>query len=91
MKKEPRIYTHMRGLFWNYRRNEEDFNNKYFDNAPWHIKEYWDVFIRVSGKLWDSYDMYYDGHTVRSWTILGVEFGYGYSYDSRSLEDWLKE
>lgn len=90
-QKEPRVYTHCRGLFWDYRRDETTWNNKYFDDEPWHIKEYWNVFIRLNGKFWEYYDSYYDGHTVRAWTLLGVCVGYGYSYESKSVARWEKE
>lgn len=91
MKKESRFYTHCRGVFFDYRREEQDFINEYFNDEPWHIKENWYVVVRWSGKLWDSWDLYYDGHTGRTWTILGVEFGYGYSYESKSIADWAEE
>lgn len=86
-----KIYTHDRGIFYEYRTIVTTFYNKYDDNNKWKIKEYWTVFIKFDPKLFQCAKWFYDGHVVDSVTILGISFGKSYSYDSRPLEKWEDE
>lgn len=86
-----RIFTHQGGLFFEYKIVEQDFKNQYFKDEPWHIKEYWGVFVRLTPKLFEFEDLYYDGHTVKSITLLGITLGKSYSYDSRPIASWKEE
>lgn len=86
-----RLFIHGTRLFWEYKINRENFNNPHFNNEPWHIKEYWSVFIGFEAKLWSFENLYYDGHTGKTITVLGLTVGKTYSYDSRSIERWGNE
>lgn len=86
--KENRVYTHNGGVFFDYRRKATDFENPHFNNEPWHIKENWFILIRLNPRLWERESWYYDGHTSKSVTLLGIQFGKGYSYDSRPANTW---
>ncbi len=84
-------------FFWNsgvyFRREfaETDFINKYFENEEWHCKDETVAFIKLSPYFWNWTDIRYDGHTVKSVTVLGVEIGQYYSYDSRPKSKWSAE
>lgn len=87
---EARLYRHGAGLFYDWKRAVTTFDNEYDDNKRWLIKEYWYAFVRRSKHFWEIGDLYYDGHTQKSITFLGIEIGYGYSYDSRPAEEWAR-
>jgi hypothetical protein len=89
--KMSRIYTHRRGLFFDYKREVTDFQNTHFNNEDWHIEEVWFAFIRFEPHFWHRETLYYDGHTVDAITVLGLTIGKGYSYDSRPVADWPAE
>ncbi len=86
-----RIFIHGSRLFIEYKIKREDFNNTHFNNEPWHIKEYWSIYIGFHKKLWEYEDLYYDGHTAKSITIFGLTIGKTYSYESKSLMSWGNE
>ena len=86
-----RFYTHQKGLYFKYRLSSDIWRNKYFEDRLWQIKEEWFVGIRFVKKWFDKWSVYYDGHTVDSITICGVELIKGYTYESQSLADWVQE
>jgi hypothetical protein len=86
-----RIYTHMRGLFFDYRRAFHYFKNEHFNNEHWYMEEIWSVSIRFEPHFWHIENIYYDGMTADSITLLGVTIGKSYGYDSRPLTDWSTE
>ncbi len=86
-----RILIHGSRLFFEYKITRTNFNNTHFNNEPWHIKEYWSFFFGFNPTLWEYENSYYDGHTVKSISFLGITIGKTYSYDSRSIEKWGKE
>lgn len=82
----PRIYTHMFGVFFDYKKKQTLFKNKYFDNEPWEMIESWFVFIQFRNSFFNIEDVYYDGNTAYAITILGVAFGKGYFIDSHKIQ-----
>ena len=67
---------------WYSQKNPND-NDKY-----WQYEETWFVSVQVFPELfkWFEYDeFYYDGHTAKSITILGVRFTKGYSYQTEKI------
>ena len=91
-----RLFYWNRGLYFRYDVAETDFANQYIlndENHPedWHCKEESAVFIKFSPHFWDKTDVYYDGHIVKSFTVLGIEIGRYYSYDSRPVVEWTPE
>lgn len=86
-----KIYRHYSRIFFDYKITETDFINTHFNNEPWHIKEYWSVFIGFDKHFFKYEYLYYDGHTTQSITILGICFGKSYSYDSKSIKNWELE
>jgi hypothetical protein len=75
-------------LYFDYARRDADFKNAYFNDEDCHVKSEWFVFVRLDRRLWGTENLYYDGHTVKSFTLFGITFGKGYTYDSRPLKDW---
>jgi hypothetical protein len=90
-KPQGRIYLYRLGLFYDYKRRDEHFKNEYFNNQDWYIQSEDFVFIRLSPRLFELENLYYDGHTVKSITVLGVTLGMGYTYDSRPLHKWTPD
>lgn len=82
-----RFTLHNWGINFDYRRETYDFEMQGTGDM-WRCKEYWHVRIGLEAKLFGSDDFYYDGHTLKSVTILGVHFGKGYTYDSRPVGEW---
>lgn len=79
------------GIIYNYKTETTLFRNSNFENTPWIILEDWFIHIGLYPKLFEYDNFYYDGHTVRAITICGLRFSHGYSYDSHSVETWLKD
>ena len=86
-----RFFTWNRGLYFRHKFTEEDFINDYDNGEPWHCKDETTFYIKFAPKLFGTEDIYYDGHTVKSITLLGIEVGRYYSYDSRPAKDWTEE
>lgn len=53
-------------------------------------KDFFTVFVGLNPKWFKIDSWYYDGHTSKSVTVLGVEIGKTYSYDAKSLniKEW---
>jgi hypothetical protein len=83
-----RFYIYRNGLFFDYRRLEHRFINDHMDHKEWYLREEWWIRLGVERKMFGRTNMYYDGHTHKSFTLFGIEFGYGYGYDSRPLTEW---
>lgn len=87
-----RLFVWNWGLYFRHKFAEVDFSNRYYNGGEeWHCKEEHTFFIRLSPHIWDTCDVYYDGHTVKSFTFLGIEVGKYYSYDSRPVVEWTDE
>lgn len=86
----PRFQKWNRGIIYNYRTKSVIFRNKHDDENLWIILEDWFVYAGFYPKLFEYDNLYYDGHTVRAITILGMRFSIGYGYESKSIDDWVK-
>lgn len=86
-----RFYLHHKGLFFDWRRLSERWNNQYFNNEEWLIQREWFVLARLNPKWFELGDIYYDGHWMKSITVCGIEIGCGYGYDSRPVKDWTQD
>ena len=85
-----RFFFHNCCLHINYIMRTTTWANEYFGMQEWRIDEEWYVRIGFERSIFNRSSIYYDGHTDSSITLLGLLFGCGYGYDSRSLEDWSK-
>jgi hypothetical protein len=85
----PAFIYHAKGIFWNYRRSTELYKNQYAYDKEWRFDQEWFIFVQLRPYFWNIEVFYYDGHRANSITILGVTFGYGYSHDSRPIDEWL--
>lgn len=86
-----RFYVYRRALFFDWRRKKTTFINKHVDNKKWHLREEWHVRLGLDHKPFGRDRIWYDGITYQSVTLLFIEFGHGYGYDSRPLSDWSEE
>ncbi len=66
---------------WYSQKNPND-NDKY-----WQYEETWFVSVQLFSpfKWFGRDEFYYDGHTAKSITILGVRFTKGYSYQAERI------
>lgn len=88
MKKTPPIiYFWSQKLYLTYRWRFSAWKNKHFNDRPWNCLEEWFVYVGWNPALWEREDLYYDGHTVKSITLLGLTIGNGYTYESAAQED----
>jgi hypothetical protein len=92
MNKTPSIiYIWSQRLYITYRWAFHSWNNEHFDGKPWNCREEWFAFIGWNPKLWEIEDMYYDGHTIQSITILGLTIGKGFTYESAAQKDTTRK
>jgi hypothetical protein len=53
-----------------------------------YCEDYYSCAIGIDKKLFEKIDVYYDGHTIKGYTILGITFFKAYSYNSNNVDDW---
>lgn len=83
-KKSPLVEYYCKGIFLNYRRKYEEYYNE--STKSRNAYEGIDFLsIQLDNKLFDWESSYYDGHTIKRLTILGVAFAKGYSYQWEDL------
>lgn len=75
------------GINFDYWRNSYDFVMQ-GTNDNWRCKSESFVRIGLEAKWFATDSFYYDGNTIKSVTILGIQFGKGYTYDSRPIAKW---
>lgn len=74
------------GPYFNYRikwyaRPNPNDNNKY-----WQYEDVWFVGVQLNNAWFEiDSDLYYDGHTAKAITILGVRFIKGYSWQAEAI------
>lgn len=87
---EDRLYRDGQLVFLEYKRNTYFYKNKHFNNEDWVNTDIHSVFIGLNKKWFERENWYYDGHTSKSVTFLGIQVGITYSYDAKSLniKDW---
>lgn len=86
MEAVKRIYFYNRKLFFTYRTEYYAFVNDACENRPWHYQGEFAVSIGFGNKLFDKANWYYDGHTIDSIAIFGLEFSKMYTYQSEELK-----
>ena len=84
IKKPQLVYWYKGRVFITYKRKYNRWNNKYFNDQPWHQWEEWNVVIghEPGAGLFHIEDLYYDGMTYKSITLFGLTLGLHYAYDS---------
>ena len=72
-----RWFTYYHKLHFVWKWNYERYANAHFNNQEWECLEEWSVFIGrdPDGKMFNRVDIYYDGHTVKGFTFLGICIG----------------
>lgn len=86
----PRIFFWQRGINWEYYRHHTHFVNDKVDNTLWFFEEEKVFRIALSKPLFEIHNTYYDGHTVKGFTFLGLSITWAYSYHSRRTADIRK-
>lgn len=84
LEKTPKLQYHAKGIFFNYNIQYSSYYNEHTKS----MNEYEDmnfISIQFNPFLFDKQDIYYDGHTAKSITILGVSFSKGYTYAWKNL------
>lgn len=83
--KMPRVFYHMKGLFFNFNADYNRYYNQYTQSVN-ESEDFDFIMIQLNPK-WLSVDKtQYDGHGIKTFTILGVSFGYGHSYEWKDLK-----
>ena len=96
MNKSKR-FSWYHGPSFNYRIKWQSYKNPNDDNRYWECEDIWFVsiqfiprtdFEKQNGVNWlYNYDeWYYDGHTAKSITIMGLRFTKGYTYIAQRIE-----
>jgi hypothetical protein len=86
-----RVAYHHLGINVNYSRQYRQYRNPNFNNQLWHADQVKFFRIGLSWPLFDYMDFYYDGNTLKTVTILGIEFGIGDFTGCEALEPMPKE
>jgi hypothetical protein len=83
-----RWFTHYRKLHLVWKWNYERYLNSHFNQQEWECLEEWTVFIGLDpdDRAFNYEDLYYDGHTVKYVTFLGICIGKCYGYEARPYE-----
>lgn len=83
MEKPKRFFTYFNKLYWTYKWTYNTWTN---DNGDWHGYDEWMIAIGFEPVLYRKEDWYYDGHTCKGYTILGIMFIKLYTYQAERLE-----
>lgn len=73
------------GPIFNYRIKWHAAPNPNDNNKYWQHEETWFVGIQIDLAWFDTQNFYYDGHTMKSITILGVKITKGYSWQAEPI------
>ena len=75
------------GPIFNYWKKWQSYPNPHDNNKYWQCEETWFIAVQLFSPFkWFEYsDFYYDGHTGKVITILGVRFTKGYSYQAERI------
>ena len=87
MIKPRRFFTHCNKVYWTYKWTYDQWENSYDDNKKWHGYDEWMVAIGFDNKFYRNESWYYDGHTAREFTILGITFVKVFSYQAERMTD----
>ena len=85
-------YRHYNTICWEYRNEFNEYENPYFNNQIWKSEEIHFVSVGIdTEKLFRIIDLYYDGHTMKGFTFLGLHLALGYSPIAMPLSQWEAE
>lgn len=87
---EPRIFYWRKGIIFVTDRRSTNFHMTHF-NEPWNIVEEKSFKIGLSWPLFEKIEMYYDGHTIDGFTVLGISITWSYTYNSKSIESKMEK
>lgn len=83
--KPKRFYFYNWGTYLTYKMVYSNWYNEY-KHETWESWSEWFAFIAFRPKpLFNFGTTEYDGHYVRSICLLGITFGYGFTYDSAPI------
>lgn len=85
LDKTPRIEYHQKGIFFNYNIKYDRYYNKHTDSVN-EYEGYDFICIRLEPVLFARNDFYYDAHTYKGFTLLGISINKGYSYQWKDLK-----
>lgn len=87
MIKPKRFFIYCNKLYWTYKWTYTRWINGYDGDADWHGYDEWMLAIGFEPALYRNEDWYYDGHTVKGYTILGIMIIKLYTYQAERLND----
>lgn len=73
------------GPIFNYRIKWYAKPNPLDNNKYWQYEESWFVGIQLNKEWFKTDSFYYDGHTAKALTILGIRFSKGYGWQSERI------
>jgi hypothetical protein len=83
-KRSPLVEYYRKGIFLNYRREYEEYYNPHTKSMN-ACEDIFFLSIQLEPKWFGYDDFYYDGHTMKRVTILGVALTKGFSYQWEDL------
>lgn len=81
MIKPRRFFFYYNKLYWTYKWTYNEWVNKH-DDSEWHGYDEWMLAFGFDPVLYRNEDWYYDGHTCKGITILGLTFIKLYTYQA---------
>ena len=82
MIKPKRFFLYSNKLYWTYKWTYDEWTNEYDMGKTWHGYDEWMIAIGFDKSWYRNEDWYYDGHTAREITILGLTFVKLYTYQA---------
>jgi hypothetical protein len=84
-----KIYKYKNAIHCDYKTTKELYVNERNKNKElWYCEEYYSFAIGIDKKLFEKIDVYYDGQTIKGYTILGITFFKAYSYNANNIDNW---
>lgn len=78
IEKPKRVYTYCNKLYFTYKYKYEE--GTAMDNTPMHGWNEWAVYIGFNPMIFNIDNFYYDGHTTKNITLLGITVGKIFTY-----------
>jgi hypothetical protein len=87
MQKPKRFYFYCNKLYYTYRIEYTRWVNGHDADNDWHGYDEWAIAVGFEPSLFRYQDWYYDGHTCKELTILGITFNKLYTYQYERLSN----
>lgn len=86
-----KLYFYNKGLFCEYKVEEQTLEAS--DAIPYkrRLREISNVGVQFDKKFIGTDSFYYDGHEMKSFTVLGLRFVWSYTYEDKHYADWQRE